>query len=126
MTSHDDLIDRYIAAWNELDPQRRKEIIVRTWTEDSTYLDPMVQGAGRSGIDAMIDGVQKQFAGLKFRRAGAVDAHHDCLRFGWELAPLQGPAVAGGIDFGITRDGLLRKITGFIDFAPTTSAQEAQ
>ena len=35
-TSHNELIDRYIAAWNEVDSQRRKDLIERTWTEDST------------------------------------------------------------------------------------------
>jgi hypothetical protein len=123
MTSYDELIDRYIAVWNEVDPQRRAELIAHTWTEDSTYLDPLVQGTGRRGIDAMIDAVQKKFSGLKFRRTGAVDAHHDCVRFAWELAPGQGPAVAGGTDFGVIRDGLLRQITGFIDFAPAVAPE---
>jgi hypothetical protein len=126
MTSQNELIDRYIAAWNEADSQRRKELIERTWTEDSTYLDPMVQGAGRGGIDAMIEAVQKQFAGLKFRRTSEVDAHHDRLRFAWELGPAEGPAVAGGVDFGVTRAGMLQKITGFIDFAPKVAAREGQ
>lgn len=124
MTSHNELIDRYIAAWNEADSQHRKELIERTWTEDSTYIDPMVQGAGRDGIDAMIEAVQKQFAGLKFRRTSEVDAHHDHLRFAWELGPAEGPAVAGGMDFGVTHGDMLQKITGFIDFAPMPAAQE--
>lgn len=125
MTSHEELIDRYIAGWNELDSQRRAELIAQTWTEDSTYLDPMMQGAGRRGIDAMIDDVQKQSAGLTFRRTGTVDAHHDCLRFRWELAPAQGPVVAGGTDFAVTRGGLLQKVTGFIDF-PQAAPEEKQ
>src|SRR4051794_13960782 len=44
MTSQTELIDRYIAAWNEVDPQSRKDLIGCTWTEDSTYLDPMTHG----------------------------------------------------------------------------------
>ena len=124
MSSHNQLIERYMAAWNEVDSDRRKDLIDRTWTEDSTYLDPIVQGSGRSGIEAMIEGVQKQFPGWKFRLAGGVDAHHDRLRFAWELGPDGGPAVAGGVDFGEIRGGLLRKITGFIDFAPKPPVQE--
>jgi hypothetical protein len=124
MTSHNELIDRYFAAWNEVDSQRRRDLIDRTWTEDSTYLDPVVQGAGRNGIDAMIGGIQKQFPGWKFRRTSEVDAHHDRLRFAWELGPDGGPAVAGGVDFGVARGGMLQKITGFIDFAPKSAAQE--
>ncbi len=118
MTSYAELIDRYIATWNETDPRRRKELIASTWTEDSRYVDPLVQGEGRNGINAMIEAVQKQFSGLRFRRAGDVDAHHDRLRFKWELGPEGGPAVVAGVDFGVIRDGLLQAISGFIDFAP--------
>jgi hypothetical protein len=126
MASHTELIDRYIAAWNETNPERRKELIAQTWTEDATYLDPLVHGEGRSGIDAMIAAVQGQFPGLRFRRAGDLDAHHDHLRFGWELAPDGGAAVAGGVDFGVTRGKLLQTITGFIDFAPGATGKENQ
>jgi hypothetical protein len=122
MTSQTELIDRYIATWNETNSQRRKELIAGTWTEDSRYVDPMVHGEGRSGIDAMIESVQKQFPGLKFRRASDVDSHNDRLRFSWELGPEEGPAIAGGVDFGVTRDGLLQAITGFMDFAPAPAA----
>ena len=118
MTAYTELIDHYFAAWNETDPHRRKELIASTWTEDATYLDPLATGEGRSGIDAMIAGIQQQFPSLKFRRTTVVDAHHDRVRFAWELGPQDGQAVAGGVDFGVTRDGLLHAITGFLDFAP--------
>jgi hypothetical protein len=78
----------------------------------------MVEGQGRDGIARMIEAVQKQFAGLRFRRTSDVDMHHDRVRFSWELAPEGGSAVAGGVDFGMVRDGLLESVTGFIDFAP--------
>ena len=120
MTSYDELIDRYMAAWNEMDPQRRKELIALSWTEDSSYVDPMVHADGRSGIEAIVDGVQKRFTGLEFRRKRQVDAHHDCLRFSWELGAPDATAIAGGTDFAITRNGLLQMVTGFIDFGPAT------
>ena len=98
MSNFTDLVDRYIAIWNETDDERRRDLIARTWTEDSTYLDPLIRGEGRSGIDAMIRGVQAQFPGLLFRRTGDVDAHNDRVRFAWELGPEGGPALAGGFD----------------------------
>lgn len=118
MSNFTDLIDRYIAIWNETDAERRRDLIARTWTEDSTYLDPLMRGEGHGGIDAMIRGVQAQFPGLRFRRASDVDAHSDRVRFTWELGPEGGPAMAGGVDFGVIADERLQSITGFIDFAP--------
>jgi SnoaL-like domain len=118
MSNFTDLVDRYIAIWNETDDKRRRDLIARTWTEDSTYLDPMVRGEGRGGIDAMIRGVQAQFPGLLFRRTSDVDAHNDRVRFDWELGPEGGPALAGGVDFGVIVGDRLQRITGFLDFAP--------
>ncbi len=112
------LIDRYIAAWNETDAPRRRDLIAQTWTEDARYLDPLMAGEGHDGIEAMIAGVQQQFPGFRFRRTGEIDGHNDVVRFGWELGPEDGPAFAGGLDVGVVADGRLRSITGFLDFAP--------
>ena len=110
------VVDRYMAVWNETDPQRRRELIARTWTEDASYLDPHTAGEGHAGIDAMVQGVQTQFPDFRFRRTGPVDAHHDRVRFAWELGPAEGAALAGGVDFGTVIDGRLQTITGFLDF----------
>ena len=118
MSNFTDLVDRYIAIWNETDDERRRNLIARTWTEDSTYVDPLMRGEGLDGIDAMIQGVQAQFPGLLFRRTSEVDAHNDRVRFAWELGPEGGPALAGGVDFGVIVGDRLKTITGFLDFAP--------
>jgi hypothetical protein len=120
MTDTTTLIDNYIAIWNEADPQRRRELIAQTWTEDATYVDPMMTGTGRDGIDAMIAGAQQQFPGLLFELAGSPDAHHDCVRFTWHLKPeAGGDAVAIGSDFAVVADdGRLRSVTGFLDLVP--------
>src|SRR5262245_21913715 len=118
MRNFTELIDRYIAIWNETDAGRRRDLIASTWTENSIYIDPLARGEGRGGIDAMIQGVQTQFPGLRFRRTSEVDAHNDRLRFAWELGPEGGPALAGGVDFGVIAGDRLQAITGFLDFAP--------
>jgi hypothetical protein len=125
MTSPIDLVDRYFAMWNETDAERRRDLIARTWTEDARYVDPMLEGEGRGGIDAMVAQVHQRFPGYKFRRSGNIDQHHDRLRFAWELAPEGGPVFAGGVDFGVVAaDGRLQAITGFIDQAPAMPAAE--
>src|SRR3546814_2921474 len=80
-----DLIDRYIAAWNETDPGRRRDLVARVWTDDATYVDPLMRGDGAAGIDAIIAGVQAQFPGWRFARTGRVDAYADRVRFSWEI-----------------------------------------
>jgi len=116
MNTLTDLIDRYIATWNETDAGRRRELIARTWVEEASYLDPLLQGDGRDGIDAMIAQVQERYPAHRFRRTGEVESHHDRVRFTWDLAAEIGEAMVQGTDFGIvTHDNRLRAITGFFD-----------
>ena len=77
MTAPMELIDNYIAIWNEADAKRRRALIASAWTEDATYVDPVMRGVGHNGIDAMISGAQAQFPGFEFRALGAPDAHGD-------------------------------------------------
>jgi len=119
MGNRTDLIDRYIAIWNETDAKRRRDLIARTWTEQASYLDPLMQGDGQAGIDAMVEGVQQRFPAHRFRRAGDVDAFRDRVRFSWELAPAGGAAIVKGTDFAlVAEDDRLRSVTGFIDQMP--------
>jgi len=119
MTDHTDLIDQYIAAWNETDDTRRRALVAATFSEDASYLDPVMQGQGHAGIDGMIAGVQARFPGHRFHRSGAVDAHHDHLRFSWELAPTGGEALVKGTDFAVLgADARLATVTGFFDLLP--------
>lgn len=122
MNNTTELIDRYIEIWNETDQTRRRELIAQTWSDSASYIDPLMHAEGRDGIDAMVNGVQSQFPGLRFRRTSNVDEHNNRVRFAWELGPVDGAAVAGGVDFGVLADGHLHSITGFLDFAPSSEA----
>jgi hypothetical protein len=116
MNDTTDVIGRYIAAWNETNPERRRTLIARTFAEAASYVDPMMEGHGHAEIEAMIGGVQERFPGLRFRQSGTVDSHHAIVRFSWELAPEAGEPVARGTDFAaLAEDGRLRSVTGFLD-----------
>jgi len=124
MTDPTDLIDRYIAMWNETNGARRRALIARIWTDGASYVDPAIKGDGPAGIDAMVAGVQARFPGHRFRRVGPVDAHNGHVRFAWHLAPDGGPALATGVDFGVVSpDGRLASITGFFDHVAAAPQQ---
>jgi hypothetical protein len=115
------IVDRYIDAWNETDPAARRALIAQTWMPDGRYLDPLMTGEGHDGIDAMIAGVQDQFPGIRFRRTGEIDAHHDVVRFTWALGPEGGAPFAGGLDVGVLAGDRLQRIIGFLDAVPGKS-----
>lgn len=122
MPTVNELIDRYIDGWNETDGARRRDLIARTWTETATYRDPLMQGDGHSGIDAMIDQVQQRFPAHRFRRTSEIDVLHDHVRFTWELATDGAPALARGVDFGVvTPDRRLQAMVGFLDGVPAAA-----
>jgi hypothetical protein len=79
------LIDNYIATWNAKDPDRRRALVLQTFTDDVDYLDPLMHGEGQHGIDAMIAAVQRQYAEYRFELAAGSDAHNDRVRFSWHL-----------------------------------------
>ena len=116
MTDITQLIDRYIAMWNETDAERRRALIAQTWTDTASYVDPVMQGEGQAGIDAMVRGVHDRFPGHRFRLTSDPDAHHDRVRFSWELAPEGGAPVVSGTDFAVVSAGSgLQTVTGFFD-----------
>jgi hypothetical protein len=113
------VVDNYIAMWNELCPERRRAIIAETWTDDASYLDPIMEGEGHAGIDAMVAGAQQQFPGHRFELSAGPDTHHDRVRFAWRLVGADGgEPVAAGVDFAtLGDDGRLRAVTGFLEGA---------
>ena len=111
------VVDTYLEAWNETDADRRRELVASTWTEDGTYLDPLMSGAGIDQINAMIGAAQAQFPGHSFSLAAGPDTHNDVVRFSWTLAA-DGNAVASGQDFAtLAEDGRFRSVTGFLEAA---------
>ena len=117
MTDVATVVDTYLAAWNETDPERRRALLAETWADDASYLDPLMAGEGRDGIDTMIAAAQQAYPGHRFELAAGPDAHNDRVRFTWHLhGPDGNGPVAVGIDFGtVAEDGRLRSVTGFLE-----------
>jgi hypothetical protein len=114
-----DVIDTYIATWNESDPDKRRALIDQVWADDGRYVDPLAVAEGKDAIDATIAAVQEQFAGLAFRLDGPVDAHHDLARFTWGLGPIGADPVVIGFDVAVLGDdGLIQTVHGFLDTVP--------
>jgi hypothetical protein len=122
-TSVDAVVDGYFAMWNESDSGRRRETIVATWSQDARYVDPLFGADGHDALDALVAAVHEQYPGHRFRRTGAVDVHHDRVRWGWELTgPNGSPPIVAGVDFAVLApDGRLRDVTGFFEQPAATA-----
>ena len=119
MTNISTTIDTLFAMWNEQDAGRRAKLVKTVWAEDGQLVDPPLEGTGHTGIADMVAAVQSQFQGHTFRRTTGIDAHHDTLRYGWELVGPDSAVVATGLDVGVLGDdGRLRRVNGFLGPLP--------
>jgi hypothetical protein len=111
------VVDAYIAMWNETRPEARRATVERAFSDDGTYLDPVMAGEGPAGIDTMLAGAQEQFPGVRFELVSGPEQHHDRVRFTWRMLGGDGGAeVARGVDFAtLAEDGRLRDVTGFLE-----------
>jgi hypothetical protein len=111
-----DVVNNYIAMWNEADPELRRTLVASTLSDDATYVDPLIEGAGTDQITAMIGAAQEEFPGWRFALVGDPDAHHDRVKFTWSLSAGGGASMAIGTDFAVlAADGRLQSVTGVLE-----------
>ncbi|MCG2629703.1 nuclear transport factor 2 family protein [Bradyrhizobium sp. WYCCWR 13023] len=118
MSDHVTIARRYIDLWNERAQVRRRELLSEFWTTDASYVDPLMKGDGRDGIDALISGVQQRFPDFRFSLIGEPNGYGDHVRFSWGLGPDGVDSPIKGTDFAVLKDGRIRSVTGFLDQVP--------
>jgi hypothetical protein len=118
MSNVRDMVASYLAARNERDASRRRELVARTWTEDGTYIDAQGGGIGHQGIDSLLATTQEQYPGHRVWLVGRVEAHNGCVRFSW-AAHGDSPVDLQGTDFAILGDdGRFESVAGFVNAPP--------
>jgi hypothetical protein len=114
-----ELVDRYLACWNETDPAARRALIAQHWSPRPSYTDPVAAVTGREAIEQTIGAAQKRFPGFTFSPVGPVDAHNRQARFTWGLGPADAEPVIVGFDVVVLDDdGRIDTVLGFLDKVP--------
>lgn len=117
-----ELAARYLQAWNEAEPTRRRGLLAEVFANDASYVDPLAEVAGHDGLDALIAAMQAKFAGARFSVKGTPEGHHDRIRFSWTLGA-HGRTLAEGTDVAVVADdGRLQSVTGFLDYVDSALA----
>jgi nuclear transport factor 2 (NTF2) superfamily protein len=117
---YESAVARYFEAWNAGEPEELAKAVAAAWTADGSYTDPLAEVSGHDQIAAVITAAHQQFPGFVFRPLGAVDGHHDTVRFSWELVDqADGSAPVAGSDVvTLDADGRIRTVLGFLDRLP--------
>ncbi len=119
-----DLVAGYFECWNAPDEDRRLRAIRATWAEGATSTDPLATVTGHEPIRQMMAAVFESYAGHSFRQVGAVDAHHNVIRWGWEMLDQNGDKVLDGIDAAwVDESGKIVELAGF--FGADVPVEEA-
>jgi SnoaL-like domain len=124
MTQVTELVDRYVAVWNEPDAEKRRRGIAALWAEDGAHFTPSLEARGYQALEARVAGAHQKWVkegGFVFRSAKNVETHHDGVRFNWEMVPAAGGAIAAaGFDFLVLGDdGRIRLDYQFLDRPPS-------
>src|SRR4051812_24443257 len=109
-----DTIDMHLRAYAMADAERRNDLVAAAWNVDGELVDPPLEGRGLADISALAEVVLTHYAGHRFVRTTAVDAHHGFARYGWDLTGPDGTIAVSGTDVVQFDDaGKLLRIVGF-------------
>jgi hypothetical protein len=130
------LADRYVAVWNEPDPETRRAAVRALWTDDASHtLQPPqdvrdaavalgvavdLEARGHDALEERVTKSHDEFVGrggFAFRPAGDAARLRDMVKFRWEMVPRDGGDVAGrGLQVVVLdADGRIRLDYQFIE-----------
>ena len=93
------IVEKYLSAWNEREAGARRTAVEAAFAPGAVYKDPLMQGAGHAGLDAMIGAAQGQFPGHRFELSGKPASHNDMVRFAWTLGVPGAMFAEAGLSF---------------------------
>jgi len=112
---------RYLAAWNEPEAKRRRELVAKALDRRRQLRrrgegGPRPRQPRRHDRDSAV-GISPVY---RLRLASGIETHHDYLRFSWVAGgAAEAPLYIKGTDFVVVAgDGRIKSVVGFVDAAP--------
>jgi hypothetical protein len=137
VNSPTELVDRYVAVWNEPEPERRRALIAEVWSDDAQQiLDPPVEirdsaaslgfaapaleARGHEELVARVTRAYESFVEpgeFAFRTRGNAARLRDVVKFNWEMVRRSdGEIAATGLNiFVVDDDGRIRTDYQFVE-----------
>ena len=130
------MAEKYLALWNEPDPERRRRMIAELWTEDGRHilqppqeiraiaaqpgigLKAILEARGYEEIEARAASSYEHWVaseGLSFRGRDDVERLGDVVKFHWEAVAKNGEVFGVGLDFLVlAADGRIKRDYTFV------------
>ena len=131
-----ELAERYLALWNEPDPDRRRRMIAELWTEHGRHilqppqeiraiaaqpgigLTAILEARGYEEIEARVASAYDHWVGsegLSFRGRDDAERLGDVVKFHWEAVAEDGEVFGVGLNFLVlTGDGRIERDYTFV------------
>jgi hypothetical protein len=131
-----DLVDRYVAVWNEPDAEVRQKTIRELWTHDGTHAveapeearaiardvgfrTATLDASGYDDLDFRVARAYESFVApgtYTFRSQGNAARLGNIVKFNWEMVTTDGEVAAVGLDvFVVDDDGRIRADYQFVE-----------
>ena len=130
-----ELVERYVAVWNQSDATRRHTAVAELWAEDAVHIleppqavrdaasdlnvIPTFQARGHKELEARVTRAYEKFVApgqLSFRSRSNGVRLADVVKFNWKMVSTQGEVTAVGLEFMVLDvDGRIRLDYQFIE-----------
>jgi uncharacterized protein YndB with AHSA1/START domain len=108
------LVDDYVSAWSEIDPERRRETLRRIWDPAGVFNDAMGYAEGVEDLDDHIAMSQAYAPKMRLVRSGPIRRSHGSIAYDWQIAGEGDVVVMSGFNTAdLSPDGRLRRVTGY-------------
>lgn len=136
MSFANELGDRYVAVWNERDPERRREMVAQLWAPGGEHLlvppqevreaaaglrmSPVFEVRGHRELELRVTDAHERFIApgdYDFRRRDDAERLRDVVKFRWEMvSTANGSVTAVGLEFLVLdAEGRIRSDFQFIE-----------
>ena len=109
MTAYGQLVERYVALWNEADAAERRRMIAELWSEECVHANKRTEWRGHvQMMDRVTDSYERSIrdGGYRFEAAGNAEGYRNVVRFNWHMRPASGGKVAAqGFQLLVLDDG---------------------
>ena len=110
-----ELVSRYVAVWNEPDPELRRKAIHGLWTQDGAHIlqppqeiresatglgftSTTLEAHGHDELEVRVTRAYQEFVAsgeFTFRPRDNANRLHNVVKFNWEMVPSGGGKAAG-------------------------------
>lgn len=113
-------LENILAAWNESDPQKVRDLLEQSLSPEIRFVDPTIDLVGIDAFQKNIEEFQAKLPGAVTSITSKIDSQHEFQRYHWAIHQ-GGSLVISGFDVTqVDSSGKIKAVIGFFgDLSPS-------